>query len=425
MSLGIPANGEPRRRWPSSTATALAIAALMIAAAGCGAGQQNKPGSAAWARAQKAIANRGRSKQDAQSATVPSAAPERFFEAEQMVEAIQRGARMGPGVGWFGPGRSRYTWDWLTRRQGMQDAKAISKEHFRGNPAWFERLDRNHDAQLAAEDLNWSDERPYMKQYLVASQIFERLDGQQDGRVSREEWLALYEKAAGGRSFAAPADLAEFLLSIETNDFFFGDRSPAEVIIRALTNGDFGSPHEGPDLNEPAPDFELQTQDGERTIRLSDWFGSKPIVLVFGNFSCGPFRLAYPMIHDLEQRYGQHAQFLAVYVREAHPKDGWRMESNARVGVDFAQPKTYSERKAAAQKCRAALKCSMPLVVDTVDDRVGNAYSGMPSRLYVIDRNGRVAYKSGRGPYGFKAREMEQSLLLTLIDHQTQAMADE
>jgi hypothetical protein len=40
----------------------------------------------------------------------------------------------------------------------------------------------------------------------------------------------------------------------------------------------------------------------------------------------------------------------------------------------------------------------------------------MPDQLYIIDRDGRVIYKSGRGPRGFKPGEMEQSLLMLLLD---------
>ena len=54
------------------------------------------------------------------------------------------------------------------------------------------------------------------------------------------------------------------------------------------------------------------------------------------------------------------------------------------------------------------------MLVDTIDDAVGARYSGMPSRLYLIDREGKVAYKSGRGPFGFKPAELEQSLVLLL-----------
>jgi Iodothyronine deiodinase len=57
----------------------------------------------------------------------------------------------------------------------------------------------------------------------------------------------------------------------------------------------------------------------------------------------------------------------------------------------------------------------MPLVVDTIDDRVGHAYSGMPDRLYVIDRAGKVAYHGCRGPFGFKPPELEQALAMLLL----------
>ena len=61
----------------------------------------------------------------------------------------------------------------------------------------------------------------------------------------------------------------------------------------------------------------------------------------------------------------------------------------------------------------------MPLLVDEMNDRVGHAYSGMPDRIFIIDENGQVAYKGGRGPFGFKPREMEQSLIMLLLDQET------
>ncbi len=94
------------------------------------------------------------------------------------------------------------------------------------------------------------------------------------------------------------------------------------------------------------------------------------------------------------------------------------MASNDKVGITFAQPRTTRERAGIAQKCCSTLKMTMPLLVDAVDDRVGHAYSGMPDRLYVIGRDGRVVYKGGRGPFGFNAAEMEQALVLHLLDLQ-------
>jgi alkylhydroperoxidase family enzyme len=92
------------------------------------------------------------------------------------------------------------------------------------------------------------------------------------------------------------------------------------------------------------------------------------------------------------------------------------MASNDKVGISIQQPREAAERVAVAEKCCTSLEMSMPLLVDEQDDRVGHAYSGMPDRLYVIDRNGRVAYKSGRGPFGFLPGEMEQALIMLLLD---------
>lgn len=129
-------------------------------------------------------------------------------------------------------------------------------------------------------------------------------------------------------------------------------------------------------------------------------------------------------MEELYKRLGDRVQFLAVYVREAHPTDGWRIPGNDRVGVSFLQPKTKNDRESIAAKCCSTLQITMPMVIDGIDDPVGHLYSGMPDRLYVIDRDGRVAYKGGRGPFGFKTGEMEQSLLMLLVDEAGQNNAE-
>lgn len=118
----------------------------------------------------------------------------------------------------------------------------------------------------------------------------------------------------------------------------------------------------------------------------------------------------------LYQRYRDRVEFFAVYIREAHPTDGWRSRGNDRAGIEIAQPKNFEQRVKAASKCCGALEMQIPLLVDGIDNRVGDAYSGFPDRLYIIDRDGTVAFKSGRGPFGFIPREMEQSLNLLLLE---------
>jgi len=82
--------------------------------------------------------------------------------------------------------------------------------------------------------------------------------------------------------------------------------------------------------------------------------------------------------------------------------------------VDFA--KNFEDRVAAASQCCEALRMTIPLLVDGMDNAVGRAYSGFPDRLYIIDSDGLVAYKGGRGPFGLLPQEMEQVLMMLLLD---------
>lgn len=340
-------------------------------------------------------------------------------EAIRMYLAISRGSRMGPGDGWFGPAQSRYGWKWLTERHELTPDDEIPADKFRGTAEWFKRLDRNLDGKIVAEDLDWSDRNPWVQNASLVNRLFRKSDPNGDGELTREEWLAFFDSAAQGKTGLTSEDLRDAWLAGMSSGFLPGDAPSKEMLLQGLFAGEVGSLNEGPRIDELAPDFSLKTHDGQQTIKLAEVIGKKPVVLMFGNFTCGPFRSIFPGVEKVRQRFKDEAVFLGVYVREAHPTDGWKMESNARVGVAVAQPKSYAERTAVAQQCHQLLKPTMPLLVDDIDDSTGNAYSGMPARLYVIDTQGKVAYKGGRGPFGFKPGEMEQALMMTLLDAKT------
>jgi hypothetical protein len=99
-----------------------------------------------------------------------------------------------------------------------------------------------------------------------------------------------------------------------------------------------------------------------------------------------------------------------VYIREAHPSDGWQMDANEEDGVIFDQAKNWSERSSVAQTCCQTLQLSMPCVVDTIDNAVDDLYAGWPERIFVIDQSGTIAYASQQGPWGFKPEKAERAL---------------
>lgn len=102
--------------------------------------------------------------------------------------------------------------------------------------------------------------------------------------------------------------------------------------------------------------------------------------------------------------------FHAVYIQEAHPSDIWQMGSNVREGVVFRDPQSEAERTGVAESCVRKLGIRFPALIDGIDNTVERQYTGWPDRLYLIDREGRVAFKSEPGPFGFHPANLETAL---------------
>ena len=106
--------------------------------------------------------------------------------------------------------------------------------------------------------------------------------------------------------------------------------------------------------------------------------------------------------------YKERADFLTVYIREAHPQDEWQMKSNLKDKDDvcYAQPKTLDQRVAIANDFTKRFKFPVPFGIDDIGNAANDAYAAWPERLYVIDENGRVAYKGGNGPFKYNPKEV-------------------
>jgi type I thyroxine 5'-deiodinase len=110
------------------------------------------------------------------------------------------------------------------------------------------------------------------------------------------------------------------------------------------------------------------------------------------------------------RRYKDRAAFFVVYIREAHPSDIWQMAVNVRENVVYQNPQNTEERVDLAKVCVRKLGIEIPALVDDFDNSTDTAYTGWPDRLYVVDREGTIVYKSAPGPFGFKPAEMERAL---------------
>ena len=106
-------------------------------------------------------------------------------ESVRMLLAVARGANMGAGEGWFGPADSRFSWDWLARKTGV-DSPAISADKFPGPAHWFARLDRNKDGRITPDDLDWSDCNPWIQQSSPGTEAkVEKTDAASDKTTSK------------------------------------------------------------------------------------------------------------------------------------------------------------------------------------------------------------------------------------------------
>jgi hypothetical protein len=90
------------------------------------------------------------------------------------------------------------------------------------------------------------------------------------------------------------------------------------------------------------------------------------------------------------------------------------MQSNVRDNVVIASPKTEEERAFVAGACVRKLGIEFPAVLDEFGNSTEQAYTGWPDRIYLIDSQGRIAYKSKPGPFGFRPDLLETALSQTI-----------
>ena len=99
-----------------------------------------------------------------------------------------------------------------------------------------------------------------------------------------------------------------------------------------------------------------------------------------------------------------------MYIEEAHPTNLWQVSSNVKDGVEFASPRSATERAEIATTCVIRLAVKIPSLLDGMANDVERAYTGWPDRLYIVDTDRRIRYKSAPGPFGFSTTELESAL---------------
>lgn len=52
----------------------------------------------------------------------------------------------------------------------------------------------------------------------------------------------------------------------------------------------------------------------------------------------------------------------------------------------------------------------IPAVLDRIDNKVNDTYKGWPDRLFLVGRDGKMAFSGGRGPGGFIIADLDAAI---------------
>ena len=132
-----------------------------------------------------------------------------------------------------------------------------------------------------------------------------------------------------------------------------------------------------------APDFLLPAFPGGGEVRLSSLRGRGPVVLAFGSFTCDLFCDSLGRLAELSEAYRGRARFYLVYIAEAGHRlpfpgpEGGRPD-RVRRGLEF-------------------FRVPFPCLLAPPDSQAEKDYDPWPTRLVLLDGDGKVALDAGRG----------------------------
>ena len=94
----------------------------------------------------------------------------------------------------------------------------------------------------------------------------------------------------------------------------------------------------------PNPKLIIADEEMQQEVHLLDLAKpARPLVVVFGSCTCPVVIAKMDQVHDVHRDFSAVADFVFVYVQEAHPDDGWRMK--VRLEDFFSLKKKRSEMK--------------------------------------------------------------------------------
>ncbi len=153
-----------------------------------------------------------------------------------------------------------------------------------------------------------------------------------------------------------------------------------------------------PEPGDEAPGFELRSLTGE-IVKLSDFKNSRNVVLTFGSATCPQTAASIGGLRSLAREFPvSEVEFLFIYVREAHP------------GVELPPHHSIEDKVRAAMLLRDQEQIEFPVLIDELGGEVHRRYGALPNASFLIDKSGRVAYRSLASHGGSLGAALEELL---------------
>jgi hypothetical protein len=118
----------------------------------------------------------------------------------------------------------------------------------------------------------------------------------------------------------------------------------------------------------------------------------------------------------VDGKYPKVANFLTVYIEEAHAKDEWNLQeaydayvTGAGKSVTLTRHRSIEDRILMAKAFQADYKFPGEIVCDSFSNPVKVLYDGWPERLYIIE-SGVIVYQGGYGPFDYNLKEVQDFL---------------
>ncbi|ELW49882.1 Type II iodothyronine deiodinase [Tupaia chinensis] len=118
-----------------------------------------------------------------------------------------------------------------------------------------------------------------------------------------------------------------------------------------------------------------------------------------------------PAFSKLVEEFSSVADFLLVYIDEAHPSDGWAVPGDSSLSFEVKKHRNQEDRCAAAHQLleRFSLPPQCRVVADRMDNNANVAYGVAFERVCIVQRQ-KIAYLGGKGPFYYNLQEVRRWL---------------